>query len=352
MGTEFDIQKYHELLCPDAPDFINDYAGSAVLQRLAGIGLLCGTDWTPLFHNHFFYSRLDHSIGVARIVWHFTHSKKQTLAGLFHDVSTPVFSHVIDFMNGDALTQESTERLTSTFINEDMGLSQKLFSDGIYKYEIDDYHKYPVADNAIPGLSADRLEYMYPSGAALDGIWAFDEVKENYAQVRLLKNERGEDELGFASLEAAEQYVEKFTEISLLLQHNEDKVAMQLLADCVRRAMECGYICEDDLYTMSEKEVVLLFDSKLNLDSSCGGDADFSRMFRTYRGMKKIVHSDVALDNAFNVSMDVKKRYVNPLVLSQNGKTLRTCELSANASAVVKDFLSYSDTKFGSVPWL
>ena len=64
------------------------------------------------------YSSLDHSIAVALIVWRFTHDKKQTFAGLFHDISTPAFKHCVDFMNGDYLKQESTEGLTTDFIKK------------------------------------------------------------------------------------------------------------------------------------------------------------------------------------------------------------------------------------------
>ncbi|MGI6325153.1 MAG: hypothetical protein ACOXZS_04370 [Bacilli bacterium] len=41
------------------------------LQRLAGIGFLCGIDYTKLYANEikYWYSRLDHSIGCALITW-------------------------------------------------------------------------------------------------------------------------------------------------------------------------------------------------------------------------------------------------------------------------------------------
>ena len=84
------ISRYHNILCPqkDYPAFIDKYIALPIMQRLSGIGLLCGSDWTKLFCNRFYYSRLDHSKGVALIIWHFTHDKAQTLAGLFHDVSS------------------------------------------------------------------------------------------------------------------------------------------------------------------------------------------------------------------------------------------------------------------------
>ena len=62
----------------------------------------------PQFADIDSYSRYDHSIGVALIIWHFTHDRKQAIAGLLHDVASPVFAHVVDFMHGDYLTQEST----------------------------------------------------------------------------------------------------------------------------------------------------------------------------------------------------------------------------------------------------
>ena len=94
---QWSVKKYHSILCSDFPDFLDEYIQLPFLQRLEGVGLLCGTDWTKLFHNRFYYSRLNHSVGTALITWNFTHSKKQSIASLLHDISTPAFSHVNDF---------------------------------------------------------------------------------------------------------------------------------------------------------------------------------------------------------------------------------------------------------------
>lgn len=103
------IKEYFKVLSDEIPDFLYDYINTKPMQRIGKIGCGCGTDYTKIFNNKFFYSNLDHSIGVALIIWNFTKNKKQTIAGLFHDISTPVFKHCIDFMNGDHETQESTE---------------------------------------------------------------------------------------------------------------------------------------------------------------------------------------------------------------------------------------------------
>ena len=345
---------YHSILSDEVPDFILEYSSLPIVQRLDGVGLLCGTDWTPLFDNKFFYSRLDHSIGVALIIWKFSHDKKQSLAGLFHDIATPAFSHVIDFKNGDFENQESTEEPTHDMINDDLILSENLFRDGIYKYEIDDYHKYPIADNPRPGLSADRLEYMYPSGAALNESWSLNEIKENYSCIQVLKNENGEDELGFSDLNAAAVYTKKFLDISKLLQENEDKLTMKLLADTISLAIESGFVCETDLYELDELSIVRCFDRIVkNRPSVDSADSikKFKKHWNTFRRMKRVEHFDLPIDNAYNMSLQVKKRYVDPLVKTEKGD-VRISKLHAETAECIKEFLNFKDTKYGSVYWL
>ena len=112
------IKEYFKVLSKDFPEFLYEYIDTPPMQRIGKIGCGCGTDYTKVFNHKFFYTNLEHSIGVALIVWNFTKDKKQTLAGLFHDIATPVFKHCIDFMNGDHEKQESTEELTTKIISE------------------------------------------------------------------------------------------------------------------------------------------------------------------------------------------------------------------------------------------
>ena len=343
---DFSIPNYHSLLCPAPPAFLDDYAALSSLRRLGGVGLLCGTDWTPLFHNRFFYSRLDHSVGCALIVWNFTHDRRQTIAALFHDVSTPAFSHAVDFRNGDRMRQESTEALTRAMMREDAALADLLSRDGISLDEVDDYHRYPVADNEIPGLSADRLEYMYPSGAALCGEWALDEVAASYASVVLLKNERGLDELGFDGEEPALDYVRRFLDVSLILQRNEDKVAMQLMGDVIGEAVGRSFMAEEDLYRMDERSLIALFED-------CAGrepGSRFARLFRCFRGMTEVIRSERELEGCYCVSFNVKRRYVDPLVRSGGGAE-RISRLNGEAARLIRDFLAFTDSPWGCVKY-
>ena len=339
--------KYHKILCKRAPDFLSKYISLPILKRLEGVGLLCGTDWTPLFHNSFFYSRLDHSIGTALIVWNFTKDKKQTISALLHDVSTPAFSHVSDFKNGDALTQSSTENLNSKLIENNSELIEFFKHDGINVTEVKDYHIYPIADNEIPCLSADRLEYMYPSGAALDSIWTLNEIESSYNNISILENEKGIPELGFSDEEECLIYTKKFIQTSMILQRNEDKIAMQLMADILTLAEENKIINPNDLYALSEKQLIEKFTKSAKANSSL----EFSKYFRTFQGMKKIFRSETEMKGFYCVNLQVKRRYIAPLVKTKKG-IKRISEINKEAKEIIEQFLYFNDTKFGCVEFL
>lgn len=346
-GFEWNTEKYHKILCSRIPEFLKDYIELPLVQRLSGIGLLCGTDWTELFRNRFYYSRLDHSIGTALIAWNFSKSKKQAIAALLHDVSTPAFSHVSDFRNGDALHQESTEELNIQMINENAFLKELLERDGFNLQEVNDYHKYPIDDNECPGLSADRLEYMFPSGAALNEVWTLDEISRTYSDIAVLRNEKLLPELGFKTECTALDYMKKFCDVSLILQHNEDKAAMQLMADVISAALKENIIHEIDLYVQGENELIEYFDDYASKNPGC----EFSKLYLTFRNMKKVIHSDKELDGCWCVSLDVKKRYVDPLVQVEINRFERISKINTEAKKIVEEFLLYKDSLWGCVPY-
>ena len=376
-SAPFPIAAYHRILSPDFPEFINKYARLPILQRLSGVGLLCGTDWTPLYRNRFYYSRLDHSIGVALILWHFTRDKAQTLAGLLHDVSTPVFSHVADFRNGDALTQESTESENEAMILNDAALCALLQSDGISPDAVADYHVYPLADNKLPRLSADRLEYMFPSGAALEGSWTISDIAEAYGDISICTNEDGEKELGFRTQKIAKSYCEKICRTGHILQLNENKLALKLLSEIVDRAVKVGLIAEKDCYEKTEEEIIARFDEACedaqienaageslhgaafnnvsaadsNNSSAAALQSEFIKLWCTFRTMTRIEHTEYAMSDCFCVSLDVKLRYIDPLVIDGDAGRVRGAQrlscVSKKSAELIDDFLSWRDTKYG-----
>ena len=135
---------------PEIPEFLQAAAQTPAMQRLQDVGMNCGCEYTgfPVFAGIRPYSRFDHSVGVGLIVWHFTGSHQQAMAGLLHDIATPVFAHVIDFLHGDHMTQESTEADTAAWIRRNRELCRVLERYGLDTEAVEVYHRYSIADNA------------------------------------------------------------------------------------------------------------------------------------------------------------------------------------------------------------
>lgn len=232
------VNDYFKILSDEFPEFLYDYINTSEMQRINGTSIVCGTDWSKLYNNKFYYTNLQHSIGVALIIWHFTKDKKQTLAGLFHDIATPAFKHCIDFMNGDYKNQESTEELTEDIIRNSKEIVSLLKRDNISIDEVRDYHIYPIADNDTPKLSADRLEYTFMNGIFFEEVWNLETIKKIYDNIEILINEEGIEELGFKSIEIAEKFVNCASKIWPKWIDNKDKLTMQFIADTVRKMNE------------------------------------------------------------------------------------------------------------------
>lgn len=248
-----EIREYFKILSPEFPEWLFEYINTPEMQRISGISMNCGTDYTKVFNIKQWYSNLDHSIGVALIIWHFTHDKKQTLSGLFHDIATPTFKHCIDFMNGDTEHQESTEERTKSIIRNSKQIMNLLKRDNIKLEEISDYHIYPIADNDTPKLSADRFEYTFSSGLIFFRVWNLDDIRECYNNIKVLKNEDNILELGFTDKAICEKYISIVSKLWPQWLTDEDRTTMQFIADIVKSMNVIGKISIDDLYTYSEK---------------------------------------------------------------------------------------------------
>ena len=246
--TKADVADYYKVLCSDYPEWLDEYIATKELQMQKYISTTCGTIYSELYKNHCFYSSLDHSIAVALIVWNFTHDKKQTLAGLFHDIATPAFKHCVDFMNGDHMTQESTEGLTTELIQRSNDVMKLLARDGIKLEEIDNYHLYPIADNDTPQLSADRLEYSLSNAMYAYELLTLDEAAEIYRDIEVQKNEAGEVELGFRTKALARKFVRVTSKMSVIYRDDRTRYSMQLIADILKKLSEAGEITVEQLY--------------------------------------------------------------------------------------------------------
>lgn len=326
-----EIKEYFKILSPEFPEWLLEYIDTPAMQRINGSSMSCGTDYTKVFNVRYWYSNLHHSIGVALIVWNFTHDKKQTLAGLFHDIATPTFKHCIDFMNGDSEHQESTEERTEQIIRNSKEIMSLLDRDNIRIDEVSDYHIYPIADNDTPMLSADRFEYTFSSGLVFHRIYELDDIKKIYNNVCILKNENGIDELGFRDMEICEEYICKISNLWPEWISDKDRTVMQFIADIVKSMNVKGYITIDDLYTLSEKEII---DRILNCE-----DTYLSNSFCKFQNATSVYGSETPIENKYCTHVKGKRRYIIPLT-KFNGEVHRINEVSNKAADKINNYLN------------
>lgn len=313
---------YHDAV----PDFIEEIARAPEMRRLKQIGMNCGVEYTRFegYRTCLPYDRYAHSLGVALIVWHFTGDARQAVAGLLHDISTPVFAHTVDFLRGDYLRQEATEARTAEMIDASAAIRKALKRYGLTAEEVSDYHVYSVADNDTPRLSADRLEYTLGNFLCF-GTWNETRIRACYAALRLGVNEEGCPELMFTDEGEAVAFAQGALVNSRRFVHDEDRFAMQRLADILRLALSASVLSEADLYT-TEPQVI---------EKLCGDDR-MCAAWKAYTSLSKLRIRDRAPNEPGWLQVDAKRRWIDPYVWGRG----RVTSLSSQIREEMKEFLS------------
>lgn len=324
------IKDYFRIIEPNFPNWLNDYINTKELLHQQYISVTCGTIYSNLFESNIFYSSLDHSIGVALIIWHFTHDKKQTLSGLFHDIATPAFKHCVDFLNGDYMNQESTEELTTEIIKNSKEIMKLLERDNIKLEEVDNYHLYPIADNDTPKLSADRLEYSLSNGLITYNLVDAQTIEKMYNDITIKYNEENTPELGFSTKEIALSFLEMTSKLSIIYREDRTRYSMQFIADILLKLSEEGKITKEDLYKIKEQDIIQMIEL-----------SKYSEAFKAWQNASYVKTSDTKPENVYWVNHGAKIRYIDPLLNNE-----RLSKINENASKILQKNLSYNMNKY------
>ena len=242
------------------PSFLVKYLSSPSLLRLKNVGYFCGMDYASkeIYNFKENITRYDHSLTVSLIVYRLTNDIRATLAGLFHDIATPCFSHVVDYMNQDYEKQESTEEYTEEILRSDEYLNRCLMEDGIAISDIVNFKRYPIVDNDRPRLCADRLDGIILTGIGWTKNIDYSDIKNIVDDMVIFKNEDGIDEIGFKSFDVAKKVLEVSDSINVYCHSVEDNYMMQLLARITKLAIDRRYIDYSELYILNEKDLFSL----------------------------------------------------------------------------------------------
>ncbi len=315
----------------EVPALLAELAAAPAMERLRYVGMNCGCEYTafPRFSNGRTYSRRVHSLGVGLIVWHFSGDPAQAAAGLLHDIVTPPFAHVVDFLRGDYLTQEATEDGTRERIDGSDELQAVLARYGLHTEDVCDYHRYPIADNDSPRLSADRLEYTLGNAIRWDFLNR-DEIAAIYADLRVGVNEEGAPELVFGSPELASRFARAALACSKVYVSDEDRYSMQALCELIGKALKAGILSPTDLDGTEPPLIAKLESSPL------------AASWRTFRSLQRTERAETPPDGRPWRQIPAKKRRIDPLVAGMG----RVSELDAVFAADLAAFLSDPQTEW------
>ena len=225
---------------------ILDLIESPSVQRMKGV------DQHGYLEPHFpgtAYSRFEHSLGVFILLKKFGAPLLEQIAGLLHDVSHTVFSHVADyvFSNGSGERHNFQDDYFEEFIgkSEIPGVLKKYKIN--YKDILDD-SQFPLKEKELPDLCADRIDYFLRELKVTDKATQ-EEINEFIDNLAIIDNL-----WVFKAKNLAKRYAYLFLEINNWFWSGlETAVMFKTTGDLLKYAIEKKILTKDDLFTTDEE---------------------------------------------------------------------------------------------------
>ena len=307
---------------------ILEILASPSLQRLKGIdqfGYLPAHAAVPVggFPNGNL-SRFEHSVGVFLLLRKYSAPFPEQISGLLHDVSHAVFSHCVDYALRDGETaakQDHQDNVFEKFVKES-DLPGILSKHGLDVDYILDDKNFPLKENLLPDLCADRIDYFLRDGILFG---EFGETDADY----FLEHLFAENNIWFFDeFSAAKKFVDLF-----FLMNNEYYASFAparmyaSVGGCVKYALEKGYLVKGDLFTTDEEVIAKI---KNHLESDEILKLLFARM-----------NNEIGAENNpenFDQRVLCKSRAVDPF-FKDGGKLKRVSEVDAAWAAALPEEL-------------
>lgn len=197
------------------------------------------------------WTRFDHSIGVLALLQRYGCSHHEQIAGLLHDVSHTVFSHVGEMVFAHTSNDESSQDSIHAWYLQQMGVENLLEYFGISLQSV--LHKigtYKALEQDLPDICIDRLEYNL-SAANRFGILSRKQI-EDLLQDLLFENDRW----FFVSQDQAMLCAKT----ALHLTEHEwgaawNYIVYQWCADALKHAINCNLITSHDMHFGTDDKI-------------------------------------------------------------------------------------------------
>ena len=274
--------------------FILDLINSKPMQRLKKINQHGATAyvWPEIFN----VTRFEHSLGVYFLLKKLGASDEELVAGLLHDVAHTAFSHVVDFALGTTAHNYHEKFFGKVIMSSELPRILRK-----HKFDVKrilDEKNFPLLEQEIPGLCADRLDYFFRDMLVYGLITKEDidyfldnlSVKDNKI---IMKNRESARKIGDNYTEGNYKL---WAPVFIVGQYN-------LLAIILKNALKRGIIREEDLFKTDDEVYSILLE-----------DPDSEEKLKLLNPSVKYI--DDPSDYDFYVK--TKLRQIDPLFLEDN----------------------------------
>lgn len=190
------------------------------------------------------YSRYDHCLGVFAILRAKNASLEEQVAGLLHDVSHTVFSHVGDWIFGKEYLEEDYQTLTHTSFLRKSGLEDVLKKHGFTAEQILPTEElFPMLEQKAPDLCADRIDYNI-QGAYYQEFITYEEALQIFHDLQFIDGKW---------VSTRPELIAKLVRFSLFMLEDcwgsaKNYLSSRCLADAILRGVSIGLISYKDIH--------------------------------------------------------------------------------------------------------
>lgn len=285
---------------------------TSLMQRLNGIDQSGPQRYFGIVPS---FNRFEHSVGVYLLLVKAGVSHKEQIAGLMHDASHTVFSHLGDMLFGNGDGHKSyQDGIHIDYLNSYPEIKEIVRRYGYQLEDMDpDKEEYTALEQDLPDLCADRIQYIIHTGVLLNYITQDDAKKI----VDDLKFENG---IWYFN-NVASAYI--FATISLRciqsLWGNELNSFFYLLfKHILLRAIELELVTEHDLHYKMDIDILEI----LNNSSD-----EYIQRLLTYTSEPQNFYKLVKYEES-DIHYKIKFRGVDPLVKTDNESFQRLTEIN------------------------
>lgn len=197
------------------------------------------------------YSRYDHSVGVFALLRAKNCPLEEQIAGLLHDVSHTIFSHVGDWIFNRQNQEIDYQSITHTEYLKKSGLEDILNRHGYNAKEmLPTQRSYPALEQPLPNLCADRLDYNI-QGAFHQGFITKEEALELFQEIQYVNGHW---------ISQNHKVLKKLVRYSLYMTENcwgsgTEYVLSMWLAEAILRSVKIGLITMNEIHFGFDQDV-------------------------------------------------------------------------------------------------